>query len=165
MYLYNKIIYKIIGSLLCIFIIFNSSLHADTLTSLQKAAHEKQQHHHAKSNYYYFETLSKQPNNTEALYGLAHSYQHLRKNDKALIELKKLLQINPAHEQGLMLSALINIQSQNWNQVLNNAEQVIQINPLNEQAYMYLDSAYSALGDTAAAASAMDRYQQVKAQQ
>ena len=47
--------------------------------------------------------------------------------------------------------------------MLEDARRVAQVNPLNEQAYLHMDTAYSALGDKEAAKLAMENYQRLKA--
>jgi len=154
---------KITAIFLSIFIICTGSIQANTLTDHQQAVQEKENHKYHKSNYYYFKILSTQPDDISALYGLAHNFQTLGQNDRSLSEVEKLLQIDANHEHGLLLRSLLNIYAQNWNKVLVDAQRVTQINPLNAQAYMYMDTAYSALGNKEEAKLASESYQQLKA--
>lgn len=141
----------------CLLFLFSLSLHANELSDFNKASELTIQRNYSKSNYYYLKILSKQSNNSEALYGLAYNFHCLSQNNRALSELKKLFKINPDHEKGLMLRALINSQNKKWHKVLVDLGHVIRINPMNEEAYSFMDGAYSSLGDKKAAKKALDR--------
>jgi len=151
-----------LGLFVCAAFFLNATLYANELTMLEKAQQEKINQKYNKANYYYFKILSKQANNEDALYGLAHSFHCLNQNDRALIEVNKLLSINLNSENGLELRALINVKNQLWNNVLSDASLLIEINPMNAQAYAYMDNAYSALGNQAASDEAMKQYRKIK---
>jgi len=147
---------------LTFFLNISFSVQADRLTMLQKAEQEKSSRKYTKANYYYFKILSKNTNDEDALYGLAHSFFRLNQNVRALTEVNKLLDLNSSNEKALGLRAMINVQNQLWNNVLSDASHILEINPVNAQAYIYLDNAYTALGNQAAADEALKQYRQIK---
>jgi len=157
------IINKAAALFLCLFVFITAPAQAIEPTLLQKAVDEQQQKHYTKSNYYYFKFLSTQNESAEVRYGLAYNFHHLRQNARALGEVNTLLQLDPDHEQGLILRALLNTQSENWNSVLTDTDRVIQLNPNNAHAYLYRDFAYTGLDNKEAAQAALEQYKQLTA--
>jgi len=152
---------KVLCIAVCLFFGINTLASAEEPTLHQKAAQEEKKRNYSKSNYYYLKILSKQANDIEALYGAANGFQQLHRYERALVEVDKLLHINPNHEQGLLLRAYICIKDKQWENALKDINQVIHINPVNAKAYMYMDNVYSAMGDKEAAEKAKQRYQQL----
>ena len=142
--------------------ITNAQMYVPVLTDFQKAQKAFSAGEHKKANYYYASILLSEPENVEARYGLARSYYYLQNIERALSELDKVFKINPYHEKSMMLRANINLKQQNWDWLLEDAEALIQLNPLNEQAYRFMDAAYTALGDEVAAKAALKRYKKIK---
>jgi len=159
----NKIPDLFLSLFLCSMFFVNATLHAQALTLLDKAQQEKINQKYSKANYYYFKILSKQSNNEAAIYGLAHSFHCMNQNDRALQEVNKLIAINLNNEKALELRARINVQNQLWNNVLSDVSHIIEINPANAMAYMYMDNAYTALGNQKAADEALKQYREIKA--
>jgi len=108
----SNIYIKSMAIFICLFILCTGVLQANDLTDHQKAAYELKKKDYHKSNYYYLKILSRQPGNIKALTGLAHGFQMQGRNDRALTEINKLLEIDPSNERGLILRAFSNIQKQ-----------------------------------------------------
>jgi len=159
----NNIYIKSTAIFICLFLLCTSVLQANDLNDHQAAADELKNKDYHKSNYYYLKILSRQPDNIDALTGLAHGFQMQGRDDRALTEINKLLDIDPHNERGLILRAFSNSQKQDWDIVLDDMQLLKKINPLNKSAYMYMDTAYSALGNKEAAASAKEKYEQLEA--
>jgi len=114
-----------------------------------------------KSIYYYLKHLSLNPASSEAQLNLAASYIHTNQHAKSLKYLDAVINTNHNNEVALNLRASSFAVLHEWNKLILDAESLVQINPLNKQAYMYMDIAYIALGDTDFAAQSMARYEAV----
>jgi len=154
---------KLFECLILALLLNSTSAVSDVATDFIMASKEIAAGRYQKANYFYFRILSVDPNNIEAQYGLAQCFNKTRQTKLALTELKKILLINPDHVKSLTLRATIFTQQHNWDAVMIDAEHLVQINPLNKQAYMFMDNAFSVQGDTESAKAAIERYEQVKA--
>lgn len=116
------------------------------------------------SVYYYMKYSRSNPGSDEAKIGVARSNIKLHKYQKALLQLDKLIEVNPYNFDALSLRAdILSIQKQ-WSRLLLDAEALIQIKPLDKSGYMYLDMAYVGLGDNQSAKAAIERYKLISGQ-
>ena len=141
-------------SCLCCVNVANSS-------ELESANNYFEDGNYNKSIYYYLKHLSLNAATSEAQLKLATCYIHTSQHAKALKYLDALLNVNHANEVALNLRASSFAVLHEWHKLILDAESLVQINPLNKQAYMYMDIAYIALGDTDFAAQSMARYKAV----
>jgi len=116
------------------------------------------------SIYYYLKHIKYNPSALESKVALSQAYIKTHKYDKAIKKLDEVTAINVSHEIAITLRAHALVVQKQWTRLLIDAESLVQINPLNKQAYMYMDMAYVGLGDLQSAAESMARYKIVNAQ-
>lgn len=152
---------KVIQNFIMVLFIFPIITSADVTIDLAQARQAMVKNNYSQANYYYFKILSIQPDNTEAQYGLAQGFAYQRDYQRARTELDKLFVLDSRHQEGLLLSASLNLNEKEYLSALRDAQLVIQQNPDSSLAYMYMSSAYAGIGDETASKQAMDRFDQL----
>ena len=159
----NKISKSILAALLVLSL--PVLVFADVAADFAQARQSMAKSNYAQANFYFFKILASQPNNIEAQYGLAQSFSNQQDYPRVRVELDKLFALNSRHQEGLLLSAMLNLLDKNYASALQDAQQVIQQNPDSVQAYKFMSSAYAGLDDEPSAKKAMDRALQLSATQ
>jgi len=116
------------------------------------------------SIYYYLKHIKSNPLAHEVKVSLSEAYIKTHKYDKAIKKLDEVTAVILLHEKAITLRAHALAIQKKWLRLLVDAESLVQINPINKQAYMYMDMAYVGLGDQQSAAESMARYKIVSAQ-
>lgn len=102
----------------------------------------------------YLKLIQNNPGKLEALnstikkYNQALLYCHQGSLDLAVIQLKKVLSMNPKYVQAHQLLALLYIQSEDWAKAKKELERVLRIDTNNTQALHYLQIIAKKLGDS-----------------
>ena len=116
------------------------------------------------SIYYYLKHIKYNPSDLESKVALSQAYIKTHKYDKAINKLDEVTAVIMSHENAITLRAHALAVQKQWTRLLLDADSLVQIDPLNKQAYMYMDMAYVGLGDQQSAAESMARYEVVSTQ-
>ncbi|MFK5948928.1 MAG: hypothetical protein QM500_09200 [Methylococcales bacterium] len=124
---------------------------------IQKAQQFEAEKKYNKATYFYIKALNKNNYDTVALYGLANSSYKTGNLTRALDKINHYLQIQ-ADENGMLLRAKINLKRNDWQAVVVDTLNITHMNSNNAQAFLYMDNAYTALGNKVEAEMAMEKY-------
>ena len=99
----------------------------------------------------YTNYLKLDPNNEEALLGVANAYSALGKNNEAIQYAKKALEVYPTYVQAYDVIGRSHMNNKNYNTAINSFSELVKIRQYDPSAYYYLGVCYYSIGNFDAA--------------